>query len=73
MNHSISILEHIDKSSIGAEDIVEGARSVTNRAVPALQLALNQSAHMIERLEKLAQHPVLQLSLTQGVVSPPGR
>jgi len=66
INHTMSVLTHLDQSSISANDVVDGARVVTNQAVPALQTALNQTSAMITRLEALARHPVLQLSLAQG-------
>ena len=63
MNPTISILRNVDASSFGAADVVNGARSVSSTAVPALQSALNQTAIMLARLEKLAEHPVLRVSL----------
>jgi len=66
VNHTLSILLHADKSMMDANAMVEGAHSVTNQAIPALESAMNRSAMIIERLETLAQHPVLQLSLAQG-------
>jgi len=68
VNHTVSILRNVDSSSIGAHEVVDGARAVTNSAVPALQTALNQSANMITRLEALARNPVLQISM--GTSSP---
>ena len=68
VNHTVSILRNVDSSSIGAHEVVDGARAVTNSAVPALQTALNQSALMITRLEALARNPVLQISM--GTSSP---
>ena len=73
VNHTMSILYHADHSMVGVNDMADGAASLTNQAVPAMQLALNQTSAMIARLEALAQHPVLQLSLTQGQVGPVGR
>ena len=64
MNHTMSILHHVDESTLGASDIVNSAHAVTDQAVPAMQLALNQTAAMIARLEKLAANPVMQISLT---------
>lgn len=70
INHTMSILEHVDNSAVGASDMMQGAKTISDRAVPAIQLAINQTAAMIARLERLARNPVLQLSLQQGV--PPG-
>lgn len=73
INHTMSILYNVDHSTVGAHDVVDGARSITASAVPALQHALNQSQAMINRLEELARHPVLQLSLGTGNVGGAGR
>jgi hypothetical protein len=66
INRTMSILHNVDDSSIGAADMVESAQTLTDRAVPAMQLALNQTAAMITRLEKLAANPVLQISMNSG-------
>lgn len=71
VDHTLSILTNADESMIGTHTIVSDATSFTHQAVPAMQLAMNQTSEMITRLERLAQHPVLQLSLTQGQVTPP--
>jgi len=73
LNHTMSIIQHADKSTVGVSDVVDGARDITGAAVPALQAAMNRTSEMLARLEQLAQHPVLQLSLTQGAVAPVGR
>ena len=64
VNHTMSILHNVDESTIGAHDMVVSAQTITDSAVPAMQLALNQTAAMITRLEKLAANPVMQISLT---------
>ncbi len=63
VNHTLSILHNIDHSSISAQEMADGARDLTSSAVPAIQHALQQSAAIVDRLEKLARNPVLQLSL----------
>ena len=68
LNRTMSILQHVDDSTIGANEMVDQAQSISDQAVPAMQLALNQTAQMIARLERLAQSPVMQISLTQGAV-----
>lgn len=68
VNRTMSIMRHADESSIGVNDVVDGAVSITNAAVPALAAAMNQTSRMIDRLEALAKNPVLQLSLTNGVM-----
>lgn len=64
INRTMSILANVDESTIGAHDMVDSAQSITDQAVPAMQLALNQTSAMIARLEKLAANPVMQISLT---------
>jgi hypothetical protein len=71
INHTMSILANVDESTIGAHDMVVSAQTITDSAVPAMQLALNQTAAMITRLEKLAANPVLQISMTGGAVGGP--
>lgn len=62
----MSILLHADHSMIGVNDMANGAVSLTSQAVPALKLAMNQTAAMIARLEQLAKNPTIQLSLAQS-------
>jgi hypothetical protein len=68
LNHSLSILSHIDDSTIGANDVVNSARAVTSAAVPALESALNRSATMVARLETLLHNPTIRLSMGEGLV-----
>lgn len=72
INRTMSILQHVDDSSIGASNMVEGAQAITNLAVPTMQLALNQTAAMILRLERLAANPVMQISLAGAAAGPAG-
>ena len=72
INHTMSILHNVDESTIGANEMVESAQTITDQAVPAMQLALNQTAAMITRLEKLAANPVMQISLTGAAGGPTG-
>ena len=58
-----NVLTNADRSSVGAAQMISGVQSVTDLAIPAMRTALNQSILIIERLEALASHPVLQLSL----------
>lgn len=68
LNHTMSILRNTDEASLGAHGVLDGAEQLSNQAIPAIQHALNQSAAMIDRLERLAQNPVLQISLQQGAL-----
>ena len=63
LNHTLNVLTNADRSSLGAVQMISGMQSVTDLAIPAMRTALNQSIAIIERLEALASHPVLQLSL----------
>lgn len=65
-NHTLSILTNVDRSTVGANDMVQGAVSVSEMAVPAMQAAINQTAQLLTRVEQLAAHPVLQLSIESG-------
>ena len=69
VNRTLSILQNVDQSSITANGMMDGARTISDKAVPAMERALNQTSAMITRLERLARNPVLQLSLQQGVPS----
>lgn len=73
INHTMSILANTDEASIGAHGIMHGAQELSDQALPALEHALNQSSAMIDRLERLAQNPVLQISLQQGALGAVGR
>lgn len=66
VNHTIALLANLDHSSADAHHIVDDVHSLTGSAVPALQHALNQSAAIVDRLERLARNPVLQLSLANS-------
>jgi hypothetical protein len=61
VNHTLSLLHN--HSAADAHLVVDDVHSLTGSAVPALQHALNQSAMIVDRLERLARNPVLQLSL----------
>ena len=63
VNHSMSILSHIDAATANAASVTNGAEQISTRAVPAIQHALNQSNAMIERLEALMANPVVHVSL----------
>lgn len=63
INHTLSILNHVDLSTIATNDVVNDARSISASATPAMQRAINQTERLLERVERLAEHPVLKLSL----------
>ena len=67
-NHTMSILRNTDDATFSAHNALHGAQELSDRAVPAIERALNQSSAMIDRLERLAQNPVLQISMQQGGV-----
>ena len=47
INHTMSILHHVDSATLGADAVMHGAHDLTATAVPAIQLALNQSTAII--------------------------
>lgn len=63
VNHSMSILRHIDAAAVNAASVTNGAEQISTRAVPAIQHALNQSNAMMQRLEALMANPVVHVSL----------
>ena len=65
-NHTMSILKNVDESTISANGMVDKARSVSDQALPAMERVMNQTQEMISRLETLAKHPVMQISLSNG-------
>ena len=67
IQHTMHILANTDAATTGAHGVMDGAQALSDQAVPAIQHALNQSAAMIDRLERLAQNPILQISLQQGL------
>lgn len=66
INHTMSILANADGASVDAHGMLDEAHALSNQALPALERALNQSSSMVDRLERLAQNPVLQISMQQG-------
>ena len=63
LNHTMNIMDHADESSAGMSVAMSDVVEITHTTVPAMQLALNQTSEIVRRLERLAQHPVLRLSL----------
>jgi len=66
IQHTMQILANADAATSGAHGVMDGAQLLSDNAVPAIRHALNQSSTMIDRLERLAQNPILQISLQQG-------
>ena len=66
VNRTMSLLRHADRAATGANRVVEDVHSLTDATVPALQSALQQSASIVDRLERLARNPTIQLRLGEG-------
>lgn len=66
LDHLINVLRNADHGTANAHEMLAGARDFTSTAVPALQHSLNVTTAIVERLEKLAKNPVLQISMQQG-------
>lgn len=63
VNHTLSILTRVDEGVLAGSEMAASARGVTDVALPALSHALNQSAQIVDRLERLANNPVLHIQL----------
>ena len=63
MNHTMSIIENADHSSVGVATAVDDVGVLTQTALPAMQGALNQSSQIVAHLESLMAHPVMRISL----------
>ena len=66
LDHIMAVLRNADSGTANAHLVLSGARDLTNTAVPALQYSLNATTAIVERLEKLAKNPVMQISMQQG-------
>ncbi len=66
INHTMSLLRNADHAATGANRVVDDVHSLTDATVPALQNALQQSASIVDRLERLARNPTIQLRLGEG-------
>ena len=66
VNHTLAVLANLDHGTADAHRVVDDVHALSGAAVPALQHALNQSAAIVDRLERLARNPVLQLSLANS-------
>ena len=68
LNHTMHILNNADASSADMATAVADVAALTHDTVPAMERALNQTSAIVARLEALAAHPVLQVSLGQQPV-----
>ena len=62
-NHTMSTLEHADETATLASTMMADGKALSSTALPAMLDALNKSQHMVERLERLAKHPTVKVSL----------
>lgn len=62
-NHTLSTLTHADETATMASDMMADGKLLSSSALPAMLDALNKSQHMVERLERIAAHPTVKVSL----------
>lgn len=63
LNTTMHILSNADMSSDGIAGTMGDVRTLTRTTVPAVERVLNQTNVIVSRLEALAAHPVLRLSI----------
>lgn len=62
-NHTMSTLQHADETATMASDMMADGKMLSSTALPAMLDALNKSQHMVDRLERIAAHPTVKVSL----------
>ena len=62
-NHTMSTLQHADETATMASDMMADGKMLSSSALPAMLDALNKSQHMVDRLERIAAHPTVKVSL----------
>ncbi len=65
-NHTLSTMTHADQTALLAEGVLGDGKLLSGSAVPAMMRALNESQAIVARLERLAAHPTIRLSLGDG-------
>lgn len=63
LNTTMRIVGNADVSSAQILHALSDVATLTQSTVPAMQNAINQTSSIVTRLESLATHPVLRLSL----------
>ena len=64
LQHMSNVLDHMDNAASSAEHMLSEADSLEHSIVPAVAHAVNDSASVLQKLEQIARHPVLKLSLS---------
>tara|TARA_B100001175_G_scaffold314984_1_gene325512 strand:+ start:1201 stop:1857 length:657 start_codon:yes stop_codon:yes gene_type:complete len=62
-NHSMEIMRHAHNSTAALENVMVDGQTMSASAVPALAHSLNNTVAMVDRMQQIAAHPTLKLSL----------
>ena len=63
-DHVANVLRNIDGVTTSANRMLENADQLESSIIPNVAHAVNDTTHIIEKIERISQHPVLQLSLS---------
>lgn len=59
-----NVMKNLDSATSNANHMLSEADSLEHSIVPSIGTMVNESAHIVEKLEHLSRNPVLKLSLT---------
>ena len=62
-NHSMEIMRHAHNSTAALENVMIDSQTMSASAVPALTHSLNNTVAMVDRMQQIAAHPTIKLSL----------
>jgi len=63
VNHTLGLLQNADAASMHVRVTAASGQAISDTALPQVMQALNATHAIVTRLENLAKHPVVQLSL----------
>jgi hypothetical protein len=59
-----NVLRNLDSATSNANHMLTEADSLEHSIVPSISTMVNESAHIVEKLERISRNPVLKLSLS---------
>lgn len=59
-----NVLKNLDSATSNANHMLTEADSLEHSIVPSISTMVNESAHIVEKLERISRNPVLKLSLS---------
>lgn len=62
--HVASVLRNVDSVTMSAQHMLANADSLESSVIPTVSHAVNDTAHIIEKLERISRNPVVKLSLS---------